>query len=154
MDTLPQTFKEFRKHVDQLLNRHMNPGAIANRRSHLRVLAPSARHLANEAENSKVFQTLAKTMLASKTSPIRAASALLRRGGFYHGVLARRSTDRLWCAIKPYIVPRNVQLRELVLLDGCRFPFRQFSILDWTIKRFSQNEVRRFGPPPQIRESF
>src|SRR5439155_27123688 len=28
------------------------------------------------------------------------------------------------------------------------------SILDWTIKRFSQNEVRRFGPPPQIRESF
>src|SRR6266511_4791466 len=154
MNVPPQAFREFRKYVDRLLGRRLNSSAIKDLRSHLRVLPPSVRHLANQAENSKAFHTFAMALLPSKASPSHAVSGLLRRSGFYHGILARRSTTKLWSTIRPYVAQRTVQLREFLLLDGCQFPLRRFSILEWIIERFSQNEIRLFGPPPQVCESF
>src|SRR3989442_6287154 len=119
MQALPSIFSNFHDRVEEILRTHLNPSGLIVRGGHFRVLPPSVRQLADRAEATEDFARFASTLIPTLKNPSRTVSEALRRSGFYHGILADKPTEALWYTIEPYLAPRDADIRELLLLDGC-----------------------------------
>ena len=82
-------------------------------------------------------------------------SEFLQRSGFFNAVHEGRDLDEVWTAqLRDRVAQKEVERRELLLLDGCHFPERSFSVLDYTLVRFSKDEIDSLGPAPEVVKSF
>ena len=93
----------------------------------IRLLPPSPKELARSAEATPEFGEFASDSIKSKGSEQYHASILLRRSGFYHGILSGASQAELWSSLSKYTRPRTAEIHTLLLLDGCKFPRGHFS---------------------------
>ncbi len=79
---------------------------------------------------------------------------LLRRSGYYHGVISGKGPESYYEAIASRIAPANRPLTILYLLDNCRFAKRSFCIAGHPIERLSPSQLRRLGPSSEVCADF
>ena len=118
------------------------------------LLPPSPKQLAQRGEAIPEFGALASDVIESKGSSQYEASILLRRSGFYHGILSGESQTELWSRFNEYTKPRTAEIHTLLLLDGCKFPRDHFNCMSHAVVRHSAAEIVELGPPPVIAEAF
>jgi hypothetical protein len=80
----------------------------------------------------------------------------LRRSGFFNAVREGRSLDDIWSALfRDRLAQKTIEHRDLLILDGCHFPEPSFSIADdYSIVRFSRDEIDSLGPAPDVVKTF
>ncbi len=120
----------------------------------IELLPPSPKELARRAEAIPEFGEFASDSIKSKGSEQYHVSTLLRRSGFYHGILSGASQAELWSCLSEYTRPRTAEIHTLLLLDGCKFPRDHFSCMSCAVVRHSAAEIAELGPPHVIAEAF
>jgi hypothetical protein len=79
----------------------------------------------------------------------------LRRSGFFNAGREGRSLDDIWSALRDRLAQKTIEHRDLLILDGCYFPKPSFSIEDdYSIVRFSKEEIDSLGPAPDVVKTF
>ena len=79
----------------------------------------------------------------------------LRRSGFFNAGREGRSLDDIWLALRDRLAQKKIEHRDLLMLDGCYFPEPSFSIEDdYSIVRFSKEEIDSLGRAPDVVKSF
>jgi Apea-like HEPN len=120
----------------------------------LTVLPPSVRDLAQRAEATPEFASLAADLFPTKHSPGHYASEVLKRTGFYNAALDSRFKAPRWNLISRRTVPHLAKVRTMLLLDLCAFPKERFRLLSYEVRRHSKSEIERLGPTGQVAEAF
>jgi len=145
----PLEFIEYQKHLRARLE-----GGQKRRRS-LRLLSPPLSKIVLDLERSKLFTRLAARLLPTKGEPkVWAVSEILRRSGFYQDVVRGQPPSAIWRRIERSFLPRQVEEHSLLLLDGCRFPFRKTRLFDVTIERLPAHRLTALCPRSDVREAF
>ncbi len=154
MSQPPLAFQKYYNQVAGIFRNSLDSSEPPHSVGHLHLLPPSFRHLADAAEESQEFSQAASTIAPELKNPARVVSEVFRRSGFYHGVLTEELPENLWGTIEPYLKHREATVLQLLLLDGCKFPMDKFSILDWTVERFTADQISSLGPSKQDSADF
>ena len=129
-------------------------GAVSHLGAEIELLPPSPKQLAQLAEATPEFREFASKSIRSKSSGQYSVSILVRRSGFYHGILSGASQAELWSHLAEHMGPRTAEINTLLLLDGCVFPRDSFDCMSYAVVRHSAAEIAVLGPRPDIAEAF
>lgn len=135
----------------------------------LRILPTTAAQLARAAENRPEFLRAVPDLFGLGTRneyssrevwetdlafARKVVTELLRRTGYYHGVVSGKGPDPYYEAIMRRIAPANRPLTILYLLDKCRFAKKCFRVGGHSIERLSTSELGSLGPSSAVCADF
>lgn len=81
-------------------------------------------------------------------------SELLRRSGYYHGVIDGDAPEPYYFAVWDRIPGKNREITTLYLLDGWSFPRAHFQIGNQTVEQLTPVELEQIGLRRRICEDF
>lgn len=157
---VPESFLQLHRYLTGIVRRES-----AAQTNKLRTLPLTAPQLARVAENRPEFLRAVPDLFGIGTPEEyssrkvwenhltfakRVVPELLRRTGYYLGVISGKGPKSYYQEIVNRVAPANRSLTILYLLDNCRFPKSCFNIAGHSIERLSPSQLQRLGPPPEV----
>jgi hypothetical protein len=134
--------------------RRLTFGGRVRRPRNVALVPASILKVAEKAETTAQFDSLAATLFPNRNSAKYHTSEILRRSGFYHTALTTQKRAPRWNAISRRIVRHRVKVTTMVLLDVCWFARANFRLAGYAVRKHSNGEIKQLGPGFEITESF
>lgn len=161
---ISEAFLKIHQHLRKIVERKVAVGAAL---SPLPVTAPQ---LALIAESSEEFihavadlwhmgtpedwKSYEEWLEEAKDSAKDLISEILRRSGYYHGVLQNEAPERFYKAVRDRVLPDKREIITLHMIEGWSFPVSRFEINGIAIERMTPEKLQEVGLRREICEDF
>ena len=146
----PQSFVRFDAHVRRMLHQ------MQGKERKLRLLPSSLRPIVEQLENCEEFTDFVDSLPEQweADDAYEAVADVLRRSGYYHGVVGGKPLQDYWPAISARLLKQKRTITVLYSLDRCWFPREQFEIAGYQVSRMSRGSLEAFCPIPEVGQDF